>query len=273
MLTTVEVRTNQGALLSLPLEDVTDGFVIQDISGLDPVQASVVSSSFATMDGEQYESSRRGKRNIVLTLGLEPDWATFTVRQLRNRLYDFFMPKSDVSLRFFTEGEATVDISGKVESFTSALFTKEPTVSISILCFDPDFYDITPGKFSSSSVATVTDTNVSYDGTIETGFLFRLLVNRSLTDFTLYNRPQDGVLRSMPFAGALVAGDVLEISTVPGAKHVSRIQSGNTKSMLYGLSPYADWIQLFPGDNQIRLSIAGATVPYTIEYTNKYGGL
>ena len=49
MLTNVQVFTDQGALLTLSLEDVSEGFVIQSIDGLDPVNATVVSSNFALM--------------------------------------------------------------------------------------------------------------------------------------------------------------------------------------------------------------------------------
>jgi hypothetical protein len=57
MLTGVEVRTIQDNLLALSLDDPSSGFIIEEIEGLDPVKASVVSSSFATMDGEQYQFS------------------------------------------------------------------------------------------------------------------------------------------------------------------------------------------------------------------------
>src|SRR6187431_1368607 len=98
----LEVRTDQGALLTLSLQEVEEGFIISDIDGLDPVKATIVSSAFAKLDGEVFQSARREKRNIILSLDLEPDYSIGSVQSLRNKLYQFFMPKSRVMLRFFS---------------------------------------------------------------------------------------------------------------------------------------------------------------------------
>jgi hypothetical protein len=171
------------------------------------------------------------------------------------------------------DDDPNVNISGIVESFDAPLFTQDPTVSVSILCFDPDFYDPNIITYNGSTVATVTNTILTYDGTIEAGVVFSLFVNRTISDFTIYNVPPDGVERSMPFVTELVAGDVLEVSTVPGNKYVVLHRGGSDYSLLYSLSAYADWIQLFPGDNLLRVSVSGAAIPYTLQYLNKYGGL
>lgn len=273
MLTTVEVRTAQGNLLSLPLSDVTNGLVVENIDGLDPVKATLVSSSFAQMDGAQYQSSRREPRNIKIRLGLAPDYVTDTVRDLRKRLYEYLMPKKLVSLRFIMGNELTVDIAARVESFETPLFTQEPAVDISLLCFDPDFYDPTlitlSGLTTSGSIMTMVD----YQGTVETGIVFKLLVNREMSDFTIYHQPPDGTLRSLDFTSALLSGDVVTISTVPGNKYVTRTRAAVATSLLYAISPQSNWTEFLPGDNDIRIYATGAGVPYTIEYTNKYGGL
>src|SRR5215216_4960528 len=142
MLETLEVRNAQGALLSLPLQDVSDGFVVADILGLEPVDAVLVSSSFANMDGEQYHSSRREKRNILLKIELKPDFVVDSVRDLRNRLYEFFMPKTEVQLRFILD-DVSVNIMGRIEKFTCPLFARDPEANISLLCFNSDFVDLT----------------------------------------------------------------------------------------------------------------------------------
>src|SRR5687768_8673183 len=97
MLNKVEARTDLGAMLSLPFDDISSGYLVQSIEGLDPVPANIVSTSFARLDGEQYQSSRREKRNPILRLGLEPDYTTQTVRELRNNLYRWFMPGKNVN--------------------------------------------------------------------------------------------------------------------------------------------------------------------------------
>ncbi len=116
MITLVEARNPQGDVLAFQIANPTNGYEVRDIDGLDPVEATIVSSSFANQDGEQFQTSRRAKRNIVLKLGYDPDYVTTTVRQLRKALYNFFMPKSDVSFRFYSDDMPAVDIQGKIES-------------------------------------------------------------------------------------------------------------------------------------------------------------
>src|SRR3954470_19978896 len=113
MIYKVEVRSPQGDLLTLELDDISDGLLVKEIKGLDPVKATLVSSSFAQQDGSYYQSSRRENRNIGLVLGLVPDPAVSSVRAVRNGLYRYFMSESAVSLRFFDdEDDLTVDIDG-----------------------------------------------------------------------------------------------------------------------------------------------------------------
>lgn len=273
MLSKVEVRTNQGDLLSLTLDDDVTGFVVQAIDGLNPVKAILVSSSFAQFDGAQYQSSRRDTRNILLHIGLDPDPVTDTVRGLRKKLYNFFMPKAEVSLRFIDTDGFVVDIKGRVESLESSFFVMEPAVIISLICFDPDFYNPVPVDLTGMTTADTIPTTVAYDGTVETGIVFTLNVNRSLSAFTIYHQPPNDDMKTLDFASPLVTGDVLTISTVSGNKGATLNRAGALIPILYGISPQSNWIELEQGINTLRVHAEGAGVPLTIEYFNKYGGL
>lgn len=269
----VEVRTEQGALLPLPLEDISAGYLVQNIDGLDPVPANMVSSSYARLDGEQFQSARREKRNIVFQLGLEPDYSSLTVRQLRNQLYKFFMPRSVANLRFFTDDFPTVDIVGRVESFDCPMFVKDPVATVSMLAYDPDFFEPTPISLSGSTTAGTGVSTIDYTGTVDTGILFRLNVNRSISGFTIYHQPVGEQVQTMTVSGNFLSGDIVEISTVPGNKYATVTRGGVLSSVLYTVSPYAIWTRLKTGSNAIRIYVEGAAIPYTIQYTNKHGGL
>jgi hypothetical protein len=273
MITKVEVRTVSGALLTLELEDTSDGIVLEEILGLDPVKATLVSSSFAQMDGAQYHSSRREPRNILLKLGLEPDYITESVREVRTRLYSFFMPKSQIELRFYMLDGLIVNISGRVESFESPMFTRDPKVDISVMCFDPDFVVLDEITLTGDTIDTEIETLVEYEGTVETGIVLILNVDRTLTEFTVYHRPPDNVVRNLDFAAELEAGDVVTISTVVGDKYATLVRGATVSSILYGVSPQSNWHQLEQGDNYLRVYAEGAGVPYEISYTPRYGGL
>lgn len=273
MLNKVEATTDQGVTLSLPLDDISGGFSIEDIQGLDPVPANVVSSSFASLDGEQYQSSRREKRNIVVKLGLQPDYTTMTVRQLRNQLYGYFMPKKNTLLTFYDDELGDVNISGLIETFDCPLFTKEPVATISILCFDPDFYDPTPIDLPGNTTSTNVPTAIMYDGNVDTGMLFTLSANRPMDGFIINCQADGDQVRQMQFTASILSGDVINISTVPGNKYATLTRGGVISSILYGVSPYADWPRLQPGGNTFWVQATGAAVPYNIEYNDKFGGL
>lgn len=272
MLTLLEVR-GQGGTLGLSIEDSSLGYDIQNIEGLDPVKATLVSSSFAQQDGAQYQSARRESRNVVLTLGLYPNYATDDVRSLRQKLYPFFMPKTPVSLRFFMSDGLTVDIEGRVESCESTMFSEEPAVDVSILCFDPDFYEPDAIEISGESTAGDSPTILNYTGTVDTGIEFKLNVNRTMSEFTIYHQAPDGTVKAMDFQASVINGDVVTINTTPGAKVATLTRGGAESSILFGISPQSYWLQLDPGPNGIRVYAEGASVPYTITYTRRFGGL
>ena len=275
MLTKVEVRTTTGMLLVLPLDDISNGYVIEEIEGLDPVKATIVSSDFAQLDGSQYQASRRESRNITMRIGLEPDYVTKSVRDLRTNLYTYLMPKTQVSLRFYMSEGLIVDITARVESLETILFTKEPLVDISLICFDPDFLELEPVIVTGDTVSDSTEFLIPYgvDGTVETGITFVLNVDRALTEFTIYHRPADDVVRTLNFAAILEADDVLTINTVVGSKEVTLLRDSVLSSLLYGMSPQSNWIDLHPGDNYFRVYAVGAAIPFTITYTTRHGGL
>jgi hypothetical protein len=273
MLTQVEVRSSQGTSLMLPLEDISNGFALEDVGGLDPVKATVVTSSFAQIDGVQLQGSSRESRNITMKVGLEPDYSVETVQDLRDNLYDFLMPEALVELHFYDSGGRVVRANGEVESFVSPLFAKDPTADISIICFDPDFIELVTTDLSGSTVADTTETLVSYKGTSPTGIEFVLHVNRTMSGFTLYNKLPGNILQTMDVAIPLVAGDVFTINTVPGSKGATLVRGGVTSQPLYSVSPQADWTFFKKGDNYLRVQASGAAVPFDISYFNRYGGL
>jgi hypothetical protein len=273
MLVKVEIHTRQGTILSLPLDDVSGGYAVEEVGGLDPVKATLVSSSFANADGQQYHSSRRESRNLKLKLGLEADFVNNTVSELRQRLYSYLMPKTRVMLRFFMSSGLSVDIYGRVEEFTTPHFTEEPAVDISLMCFDPDFIDPVPVQLNGTTTSLTNELLVDYEGTVETGLELVMSVNRILNEFTVYHRHPDGVTTVLDFAAPLVAGDTLRISSVPGAKGAWLTRTGSQSSLLYGVSPQSNWFELENGENHFRVYATGAAIPYTISYFTRYGGL
>lgn len=276
MLTTIEFIKKDGGVLTLPIYEPTN-FAVMDVQGLDPVKANIVTSNFSQMDGVQYESSRREMRNLIFRIRILSTPGGLSIQDLRKQLYGYLLPKSDVKIRFTQDYNNSFLIEGQVESFDSPIFVKEPEATISILCFDPDFYkdEISNQVGVTVSNGSLQNVNLEYFGEVDTGFKFTLTANTNVENITLVNTLTDGSVRKMEFVGSplLINGDVLEVNTIPGDKYVRRIRSNVSTSILYTLSRSSDWLKLYPGVNYIRANSSDITQIYTITYTDKYGGL
>lgn len=273
MLTRVEVDNLQGSTLSLPLQDISSGYIVKNIEGLDPVKATIVSSSFAQLDGSQFQGSRRENRNIMLTIGIEPYYGASTVRELRSALYAFFMPKTTVNISFFMDDVKFASIQGMVESCETPLFSQEPEVVVSVLCFDPNFVAPAVTTVAGTTVSDTTEQTIAYPGTVEAGYILTLNVDRTLGEFTILNRRPNGDVATMDVSAAFVAGDVVKVSTLSKNKYATLTRASSTASVLYAVSTTSKWGPLWPGNNFFRVLATGAAIPFTLDYTAKYGGL
>lgn len=276
MLIKIEARNRRGDILVMPFDDFDSGLAVTDIEGLDPTKATLVSSGFAGKDGAQYYSSRREPRNLKLKLDLIPDFQETSAKSLRQQLYRFFMPKTEVTLRLYDTLGSYVDILARVESFVSPLFTRDPTAELSLMCFDPDFFDPNPFTIDGTTVvgSTAPMTKINYLGTVETGILFTLNLSQSISSFSITHLTPGGDTYKLDFAESLLAGDKLVISTISGSMGASLTRNNSLTSLLWGISPQSKWLELEgPGENQIRVSSTIDNIPWSIQYVTRHGGL
>lgn len=274
MLSEVQATSVQGSLLSLPFGEITSGIYIKNIEGLEPVKATIVSTSFPNKNGTIYQASQREARDIKLHVGIEPDYISEEPKDVRRRLYQFFMPNTLVTFKFIDTDGLVVRISGMIETFDAPLFEQEPKADISIHCFDSDFVDLdNPVELGGNTVSNTLDTTINYEGSVETGIEFYLLVDRDVDEFTIYNTMPNGQIRQLDFAWPLHNGDQVNFVTIPGNKKIELVRAGVTSSLLYAKSPQSSWIDFYPGTNLFRVYAEGAAIPYDIIYYNRYGGL
>ena len=260
--------------LTMPFTDVSGGIRIAKIDGLDPVKATIVSSSFVDLDGSQFETARRESRDIVLSLDLDPEYQYMSVSDIRRRLYQIFMPKNEILLIFQDDTGAQFQINGIVETFASDIFTKDPNVAVGIMCPDPNFFQPGDIQFSITSSSSDVDNVIHYDGDIPAGMFFTATANVASSSFTIYQNLPGGLTGAFDFSLDLEAGDYVDVTTTPGAKSIVVNRGGVDSSGLNGLSPYAAWTMLYPGDNHIRVySPTGGSVTVDFTYQLFFGGL
>jgi hypothetical protein len=275
VLTQVDAINVRSDTLQLPLLSAANGYAVRDIQGLGPVVAQLTSSSLAQLDGAQPQNARRDIRNITMKLGLVPNYVTTTVDSLRQGLYDYFMPTSNVGLVFWKDGSIYALTSGVVEDFQNTMFTDNPEADLSIVCYDPDFYAPAVTSASHSTVSTTDVNTISYAGNSDAGVVFTLSINRSLPSLDLYNTAPDNSVQHFSMGGlSFVSGDTLTINSIPGQKSATLTRGGISSSALSYVDPTAaNWITLQRGDNDFRAFCSGAAIPYILSYTTKYGGL
>lgn len=276
-LTSIVADNNLGSTVTFALRTPNNGYFVSGVEGLDPVNASIVKSDLAGIDGSAFQSARRESRNIVLNLGYEPNYTSGqSVSGLRRALYPILGPKRSLSLRLTSvEGgvSSVYKIDGYVETFESPLFASTSETSISIICMDPDFQSPVPTTSNHSTTAGTTNVTISYPGDVPTGFRVECGVNRSISGLTLHSTNSEGIISTLYLTHALVSGDKVIFQTVPGNKGVWLERSSVTTSILGSVSSASTWGVFTPGNNQIRLVVSGAAIPYTLIRTNRYGGL
>jgi hypothetical protein len=288
LLDRVNIYNDFGYFLSLRLENPDNGVIIREIDGLGPSKASLVSSPYANMDGEHYHSGKREPRNIIFRLALDPLYSSGaykvdTVQEVRSLIYKVLMPKTESRFEFYTvDGQR--NIVGVVESVEPVIFAKEPTVDVSVMCFEPDFVSHT--DYIISMDTDVTSEQIVNVGSTDSGFIFKLFVDRNIglndqirvrnkheSDVNSVNQKTLNVNGSGSLGISFQAGDVLEISTIPGDKYVRRIRSGDEVSGLYAMASASEWPIIHPGNNRLTVTVPGASIPFEIRYRPRYGGL
>lgn len=272
----VEIVNVSNEVLRFQMDDSLSYF-IKDIDGLDPVKAEITENNYGTIDGTQYQSSRRGSRNPVLTIGYNPDYGINTISELRQNIYSKIMPKDLVTLKFymdFTEPNHPLEIQGHVETIETPMFTQNPDCKISVICSDPDFVLPEPISISTTVAHDTPELIVNYSGTSPVGFVAKFTINRDLPRFAMIHRTANYIVTNWEYNDTLLNGDILEVSTVPGNKGAWITRDGVRYSVLYHVSKISGWPKLVSGNNYFKtLFSTGSAQPIQLVYQRKYGGL
>ena len=266
-----------------------DPIVMRNIEGLGPVKADIVSTQSASGRGEFPQGSSTGKRNIVLTLGLNPDWAgSQTMSSLRQQLYRYLLPEQWTKLRIYSDELPTVDIEGIVESFEPNIFSQDPEMQVSILCHQPDFVSIEAEVKVSSIVDIWTPEPFEYVGTVPTGFELQI---DPTTDSMLTGGPNEEYTGSLTISMdsdynpvsqvftvdpvTVDADQYFKLSTIQNDKRVQSIAvaDGVRTNLLGGMSSDSVWPKIVPGINRIKVEAAEDGQKWTLAYFTRFGAL
>ena len=255
MLTQVDVvyeNESGPQALALPILGVTpkESLLIRKITGLNPPDVNVFIGDYAR-DGGFYQGRRVGKRNVVMTLDLNPNPALGqTVDGLRKLLYRIFMsPRLNADHTQFIlhdDDAPTRYIVGYAEKFEGELFDVETMAQVSIICPDPYIRDLSETIFLDSAGWVTVPFN--YEGNAESGFYAEVHIVTPTPVLTLANNG-----RTMQLYYSFNVGDIVTFDTNGGSRMI-RLQRGGTQtSMLPYLTPTSSWLSLHGQGNTVTV--------------------
>lgn len=304
MIKSITVTNYLGESIKLDLaRPELSGFAVANISGLGPGKATINTTAVSTMDGDLYNSSRLGGRNIVLSLLFL--WSP-TIEEVRHKSYKYFPLKKEVTLLIETD-KRIAEIKGRVESNEPTIFSSNEGAEISIICPNPFFYSAgedgvstvifsgvdslfefafgnestTDDLIQFGSILNKTENVVAYAGDSENGLTLIIHAIGEARNITIYNVSTREYLRLntdklAAFTGSgIINGDEITICTVKGMKSIILLRDGQTTNILNCLEKNVDWFELAKGDNIFAYSAeyGAENLQFKVEYRTLYAGV
>ena len=256
---TLKVENTRGAVLELT--DNEENYQVTEISGLNPPNANINTSSYANGDGSSFNSSRIPDREIVITVYINGD-----IQKNRLALYKHFRNKEWCKI-YYEDDLRDVFIEGYVQALDVSSFTQKQVAQISILCPDPYFKDIKtivqsiskiinnftfpfsinedePVEFSTIELEKIT--NVINDSESETGLIINVLFMGTVNKLEIRNVDNG---KNFIIDYEFMKNDKLVINCNRGNKSVILTR----EAVEYNLIPYvrngSTFFQLGIGDN------------------------
>lgn len=262
---------------------------IASITGLNPPQGLINTTTIVGLDGAVFNSSKLETRNIVITVRITGD-----AEQNRLRLYRAFRTKE--WCRFYYSND-TVDvwIDGYVESVECDLFQKAEQAQISIICPQPYFRSVkqiiadissTTALFTFpfsinqdepipiSSYDQDASAVVTNDTATPTGIIIELDFETAANEVIIGDTDTG---EQIHLVYAFQAADRVVINTNPGEKSVRLTRNGVTTSIFSAVQLGSVFFQLQAGRNAFTYTVDNgehtADVYVMMRFYNQYRGV
>lgn len=263
---------------------------LSSFSGIYDTDYDVTTSANTLADGSQYMGSKVNQRNIVLTLANKSRH-----RSARALLARVFKPRSKGTLQY-SDGTITRKIdyyTEKVSFETKGVRSDDSGVmiaTVSLICPDPFFYEISDSvrqmsawmpSFTFEHAFSVDGEEIGYrskekiaeisneSGIDEIGMDISIITSGAASNIYVTNATTNEVIRIGTDTSALnlVAGDVVEITTEIGNRHVWLTHEGTTTEINYLLSSDSSFLTLTAGTNVIGYGASSGVDNLSIEIT------
>ena len=296
-----KIENMKNDILTLTQDETN--YQVLSITGLNPPNAQINTSTIAGLDGSKFNSSKLQSRNIVIMLKINGD-----IEANRIDLYKYFTTKE--WCKFYYENEhRNVYIDCYVETFECDFFTNSEIAQISLICPNPYFKDMetiiddiskalaafefpfahgskgatnpsvpidtaTDSAVEFSTIDTSKITNIYNDSESMTGVIIKIDVVGAISKLLIKNT-QTG--EQMTLAYKFLENDRVTIDTNKGQKSVVLIRNGITSNLFSALIKGSTFFQLSIGDNFFGYAADNGSsddlVHITFEHYNIYRGV
>lgn len=285
---TAQIENSSGNLFTLTgIEPV---YQVINITGLNPPNAQINTTTIVGLDGALFNSSKLETRNLVLTIKINGD-----IETNRLLLYSYFKTKDKCKF-YYSNASRDVSIEGYVESVECDLFTNNELAQISIICPYPYFKSLTeiitdfsnvipqfvfPFSINIGSpvvISTYDETSgiAVYNGSeTDTGVEIVISVLDSVSSIEIKNTSTGD---DFEINFSFLANDTIIINTNKGKKSVNLIRNGVIQSIFSALQQGSVFFQLSTGVNNFQYLVNGSAannddVTITFKYYNIYRGV
>lgn len=282
MLTEVKAYSSWQSAPDLLLDSMgqaeTDFIQVRNIEGLSPVKASISGAPLAVTDGTSFTGANVLSRNIVLTLGLNPDWQVWSYEALRRLLYAYFIPKRLTRLRFSSDDMPDVQIDGYVEDILINQFSPDPEYQVSILCPNPHFVAVEPEIIQGQAIHEMGDIEtINYNGNVPAGIFVEVVHVADPEPESIAIQIGNPAITHFMVETSVDAMKYFQMSSVPLNKYVQSIDL-STSTIINLLNKVhiqegSAWPTLEPGENHFHVITDVGDQDFTLKYYERFGGL
>lgn len=256
----------------------TDAYILKAADGLGPPEIDVSIARTPEM-GAVYQGRQSQGREIVLRVGLNPDYSTDqTPSDLRVTLYGMLTsgPSDEFKIQLYNGSTFVVETQGYVKRFETVPFAKDPEVQITFACINP-YLEGTEVTLSLPNDED--DLSLTYEGTAPAGVNISVWFDTLVGGVDGFWVENDAGQRAEILTHSFLTGDRVQFDSRVGQRNVWRTRSGTTSTLLQFLDSASVWFQLHPGVNTFHVDSddstwnAGLVLSPSLTYKPQYWGI
>lgn len=267
--------TNQTNGFSLDFNNPSSPFIISEILGLDPPDATVNIDEYAVLDGGIFNSAKANYRTLQIAFAIDYDAANS-----RQKIYRVLQPGRPVRIDYSDDNGLKVYTIGYAGKPEITHFAMKQVCTVTISCPDSywqgaeqiaaAFYSITnafsfpfgsvedPGDVIFGTKNLFNETEIVNDGNLPIGFVVDLLFkDATSTGVTITNIDTGAEINITWVLTIVQALDIVRIDTRPNHRKVVLIRNGVEVSSLFNGIDYEnlrEWPMLNFGTNTIKVA-------------------